>query len=98
MAITCFKINLYDSEPKLNLNLLFKGPYRLFHYSQDTNNYVHPFSNWNIVSLALKTRSKDKIYNKGRLKEVYYQAYKDYLIEDIWNAPKTGTTIPIKVI
>lgn len=80
----------------LNINLVFKGPYRMFHYSQDAYRFVHPFSQWEMVRLALRTRSDSKVYNKGRLKEAFYQAYKDRLIDDIWEAPKIGTAIPIR--
>ena len=78
----------------LAINLYFKGPYRLFHYSQDALRFAHPFSDWSLVKLALASRSKDKIYNRGRLKEIFYQAYRDHLIDEIWEAPKIGTAIP----
>lgn len=79
----------------LNLNLLLKGRYRLFHYSQDAYDFFHPFAEWNLVSLALRSRSCDKIFSGGRLKEICYRAFEQELIEEIWNAPKTGNTVPI---
>ncbi len=82
----------------LNINLVFKGPYRLFHYSQDACYFSHPFADWEIVALSLRSRSQDKIYNKGRLKEIFYQSYQKHLINEIWEAPKTGTAIPIQKI
>lgn len=80
----------------LNINLIFKGPYRLFHYSQDSYPFTHPFADWDMVSLALQSRSNNKIFNSGRLKEVFYQSYQNLLINEIWEAPKVGTAIPIQ--
>ena len=80
----------------LHINLVFKGPYRLFHYSQDSYLFTHPFADWDIVSLALQSRSQDKIFNSGRLKEIFYKTYQNHLINEIWEAPKVGTAIPIQ--
>lgn len=80
----------------LNINLMFKGPYRMFHYSQDSYQFFHPFAEWDLVSLALSSRSQDKIFNQGRLKEIFFQAYQEHLVDEIWEAPKIGTAIPIQ--
>lgn len=80
----------------LALNLYLKGPYGLFHYSQEPYPYYHPYSSWEIVRLGLATRSQDKMGNGGRLKDHYFRAYQEGLVERAWRAPKIGTAIPFR--
>lgn len=79
----------------LNLNLVLKAPYRLDAYSQYPQTFVHPFADWQVVKYALSSRSSDKLGKRGLLKGIYYKIWRDYLIEEIWTAPKTG--IPIEL-
>lgn len=80
----------------LNVSMLFRGPFITMPYSQGTADIFLPFLEWELVELCLRSYSIGKIYRKGRLKAVLFEAWKELLPEVIWRAPKNGPHVPLK--
>ena len=77
----------------LLMNLIIKGPFRMWSYSQDNLTYAHPFADWDLVEYAMTLQSKVKIYDNGTLKRVLFDIWREYVPETIWKKPKGAPRI-----
>lgn len=97
-------VRLFESLPTKDLvtkfqylNLVTKGPLRLYTYSQDrTEKWAHPFADWEVVQMAMGCQSGDRIFNHGRSKALLYDLWKDYLSEVPWKSAKAGTQAHVR--
>ncbi len=78
----------------ITMNLIIKGPYRVWPYSQDVLAYAHPMADWDLVEYCLKLGSKHKVYSNGTLKRILYDLWSEYVPEVVWQKPKGTPRIP----
>lgn len=80
----------------LLLNLVVKGPFRLYPSSQDPRRWALPFAAWSVVEQALRTPSRHKIAEGGTLKAIYRTLWGPWLSPIPWQTAKSGMRIPMK--
>lgn len=78
------------------MNLLIKGPYRTWAYSQDELDWAHPFASWEIFDFAFRLRAEEKIGPGGSAKAIFLNAWRPYMSALPWSIPKHGFGIPAR--
>ncbi len=78
------------------VNLLVKGPARMYPYAQDPMRWAHPFAAWSVVEQSLRTPSRWKITGGGVLKAIYQTLWGEWLSPIPFLSAKTGMLIPMR--
>lgn len=76
------------------LNYVTKGPYRMWAYSQDALDWMHPFASWKVFDYAYRTRPLDRLGYGGTQKRILLDLWRDNLSDLPWRLPKYGFGIP----
>lgn len=100
IACIASQFELLRSKDYLNrimmLNYLIKGPYRVWAYSQDTLQWVHPMASWEIFDYCFQVSSYEKVRDGGTQKWILFDQWKNYLSPIPWRSKKNGFGIPAK--
>jgi asparagine synthetase B (glutamine-hydrolysing) len=80
----------------LLLNYLIKGPYRVWAYSQDELDWVHPFADWELFDFCFRIPSHAKISNNGLQKWILLDAWREHLSDLPWRTKKNGFGVPTR--
>lgn len=78
----------------MRLNLLVKGPYRAWAYSQDDLDWFSPFADWRIAEIAMRAPVREHVGENGLGKSLLLHSWRQWISSVPWELKKHGFGVP----